>query len=213
VHSAGTAVILCGGESRRAGFDKQLIPCGETILPIAIARSLEALFPEIIVVTRTPHLYAATGCMAVPDMVEGAGPLGGIFTGLRHATSDYAYVIAGDMPWRNPAYIEWMSSLLDCGDADAVAARAGGVHLEPFNSFFAVKCAPRIAAALGRGERSISGFLRGCDRAVFVAEDDARRFSPDWSMFRSLNTAAEIEQYVRAQACTAAGHAGMISTQ
>jgi len=213
MHSAGTAVILCGGESRRAGFDKQLIPCGETTLPIAIARSLQRLFAEIIIVTRTPHLYAAAGCRAVEDMVEGAGPLGGIFTGLRHATSDCAYVIAGDMPWRNLAYIEWMSSLLEGADADAVATRAGGVHLEPFNSFFAVKCVPLIAAALGRGERSVSGFLRGCGHAILVAEDDARRFSPDWSMFRSLNTLAEIEQYVRAQACTAPGHAGMISTQ
>ena len=200
--TADTAVILCGGESRRAGLDKQLLPCEGTTLPRAIARRLEALFREIIIVTHTPHIYADASFTVVEDIVKGAGPLGGIFTGLRHCTSHYSYVIAGDMPETNLAYIEWMRRTmlresLESGDVDAVAARQGVDHLEPFNSFFSVRCAPVIEASLARGEGSIGRFLKRCDHALLVQEEVARFFSPDWSMFRSVNTRADVDEFLR----------------
>jgi molybdenum cofactor guanylyltransferase len=191
-----TAVILCGGESRRAGFDKQLLPHEGTTLPKAIARKLERLFQKIIIVTRAPDLYADTGFMAVEDIVKGAGPLGGIFTALRHSTSDYLYVIAGDMPYPNLEYIEWMMQLLESGDADAVATLEGCDHIEPFNSFFSLRCAPLIEESLARGDRGVGSFLKRCDRAFFVQEEDARRFSPDWSMFLNINTRADVKRYL-----------------
>jgi len=194
--SVNTAAILCGGESRRAGFDKQLLPHEGTTLPKAIARKLERLFQEIIIVTRTPDLYADTGCMAVQDIVKGAGPLGGIFTSLRHSTSDYVYVIAGDMPCPNLAYIVWMMQFLEGGDVDAVATRVGRDHIEPFNSFFSVRCSPLIEESLARGHRGVGSFLRKCHRALFVQEEDARRFSPDWSMFLNINTRADVARYL-----------------
>ncbi len=196
---AGTAVILCGGKSSRAGFDKQLLPCEGTTLPKAIARRLQPLFPEIIIVTSTPELYTDGGLVVVEDIVKDAGPLAGIFTGLSYASSEYAYVIAGDMPHPNLRYIEWMTGLLRTGRPAAVAAREGREHIEPFNSFFAVRCATLMEASLGRGERSVSRFLQSCDRVAFVSEETARRFSPDWSMFASINTRTDVERFLARQ--------------
>jgi molybdopterin-guanine dinucleotide biosynthesis protein A len=199
VRRAGTAVILCGGKSRRAGFDKQLLPCEGTTLPKAIARKLQALFPEIIIVTGTPEVYAGSGFVVVEDIVKDAGPLAGIFTGLSYASSEYAYVTAGDMPYPDLRYIEWMTGLLHTGPVTAVAAREGRGHIEPFNSIFAARCATLIEASLAHGERSVSRFLRGCDGALFVSEETARRFSPDWSMFSSVNTRADVERFLARQ--------------
>jgi molybdopterin-guanine dinucleotide biosynthesis protein A len=195
----GTAVILCGGKSSRAGFDKQLLPCEGTTLPKAIARKLRALFPQIIIVTNTPGWNADSGLVVVEDIVKDAGPLAGIFTGLSYASSEYAYVTTGDMPHPNLRYIEWMTGLLHTGRVTAVAAREGRGHLEPFNSIFAARCAPLMAASLARGERSVSRFLRGCDGVLFVPEETARRFSPDWSMFAGVNTRADVERYLARQ--------------
>ncbi len=193
---AGTAVILCGGESTRAGIDKQLLPCGETTLPKAIARELHALFPEIIIVTNRPCLYAESGFVVVQDIVKGAGPLAGIFTGLSYASSEYVYVTAGDIPRPNLHFIEWMTGLLDTSPITAVAVREGSEHVEPFNSIFAARCAMLMGASLALGERSVSRFLRSCDKVVFVPEETARRFSPDWSMFASVNTRADVERFL-----------------
>ena len=192
-------MILCGGKSRRAGFDKQLLPCEGTTLPIAIARKLQALFPEIIIVTRTPEVYAGSGFVVVEDIVKDAGPLAGIFTGLSYASSEYVYVTAGDMPYPDLRYIEWMTGLLHAGRVTAVAARESREHIEPFNSFFAARCATLIEASLARGERSVGRFLRGCDRVLLVPEEIARRFSPDWSMFASVNTRADVERFLARQ--------------
>lgn len=192
-------MILCGGKSSRAGCDKQLLPCEGTTLPKAIARKLRALFPEIIIVTGTPDLYTDCGFVVVEDLVKDAGPLAGIFTGLSYASSEYAYVTAGDMPYPDLRYVEWMTGLLDTGPLTAVAAREGRGHLEPFNSIFAARCAPMIAASLARGERSVSRFLRGCDRVLAVPEETARCFSPAWSMFASVNTRVDVERFLARQ--------------
>jgi molybdenum cofactor guanylyltransferase len=196
---SGTAVILCGGKSSRAGCDKQLLPCDGTTLPKAIARKLQALFPEIILVTGTPEVYAGSGFVVVEDIEKDAGPLAGIFTGLTYTSSEYAYVIAGDMPYPNLRYIEWMTGLLGTGRVTAVAAREGHGHLEPFNSIFAARCAPLMEASLARGERSVGRFLRGREGVKFVSEETARRFSPDWSMFASINTQVDVERYLARQ--------------
>lgn len=208
MHPVATAVILCGGKSTRAGFDKQLLPCEGTTLPLSIARRLATLFPEIIIVTSTPERYADSPCVVVQDIVKGAGPLAGILTGLMHASSDYAYVIAGDMPNLELPFIQWMAGLPARRPVDAVAVRTGRDHLEPFNSIFAARCAAPMRAALDRGERGVCRFLRGCGRAELVPEEVARRFSPDWSMFESINTRTDVERYL---ACRQAPHAGLPS--
>jgi molybdopterin-guanine dinucleotide biosynthesis protein A len=85
---------------------------------------------------------------------------------------------------------------LEGGDVDAVATRVGSDHLEPFNSFFSVRCSSLIEKPLARGNRGVGSFLRKCDRALFVQEEDARRFSPDWSMFLNINTRADVARYL-----------------
>jgi molybdopterin-guanine dinucleotide biosynthesis protein A len=193
---AGTAIILCGGRGSRAGVDKQLLPHEGTTLPLAIAARLRTLFPEIIIATNLPERYAGSGCVVVRDVVNDAGPLAGILTGLLHASGEYAYVTAGDMPWPNLAYIRWMTGLLETDSPAAVTARQGPDHLEPFNSVFAVRCAGSMRAALDRGERGVCRFLRGCGDAVFVPEELARAFSPDGSMFANINTRADVRWFL-----------------
>lgn len=191
-----TAVILCGGRSSRAGVDKQLLPCEGTTLPLAIAAKLRRLFPQVIIATNAVERYDGSGYLVVGDVVDGAGPLAGILAGLLHASGEYAYVTAGDMPWPNLAYIRWMTGLLETDSPDAVATRQGADHLEPFNSIFAVRCARPMRSAIDRGELGVCRFLRGLGDAVFVPEEFARRFSPDGSMFASINTRADVQRFL-----------------
>jgi molybdopterin-guanine dinucleotide biosynthesis protein A len=163
---------------------------------------LETARNRSIIVTNTPAPYAGCGCVVVHDIVAGAGPLGGIITGLTWASSEYVFVTAGDMPNVNLRYIEWMMRMLGRRDTIAVATREGSEHVEPFNSIFARRCAPLMEAALALGERSVGRFLRGCGSATFVAEETARLFSPDWSMFASINTREDVQRFLaRAPAC------------
>jgi molybdopterin-guanine dinucleotide biosynthesis protein A len=135
----------------------------------------------------------------VRDIVPDAGPLAGILTGLVHASSEYAYVVAGDMPNLDLRFVRWMTGLVEADPVDAIAVCEGREHLEPFNSIFAARCAVPMRAALERGERSVCAFLRNGARTRFVPEEVARHFSPDWSMFASINTRADVERYLAGQ--------------
>lgn len=196
----GTAVILCGGRSSRAGLDKQQLPLAGTTLPVAIGRQLSSLFRQVIIVTNQPALHAGCGFTVVEDLVKGAGPLGGIFTGLSHAASDYVYVTAGDMPGQNLSWIRWMAALAETGEASAVAALDGRGHVEPLSALFAARAAPEVAEALVRGRGGVGRFLAQLDSAVLVPEQIARRFSPGWQMFAGINTSADVERFLASSA-------------
>lgn len=192
-----TAAVLCGGESSRAGLDKQTLPLGDTTLPVALARILAERFAQVLVVTNRPELYARSGFAAAEDFISGSGPLGGIHAALRRAESEYVYVIGGDMPYPNLAYVERLREEAERGSYGAIATRLDDGKVEPLNSLFSRRCAAPIEDFLARGGRSVGAFLRGRGDVLFLGEEEARRFSPDWSMFANVNTREEVAAYLR----------------
>jgi molybdenum cofactor guanylyltransferase len=194
--SCDAAAVLCGGTSRRAGLDKQTLPLGDATLPVALARLLGEIFPQVLIVTNKPRLYALSGFPAVEDIVKGAGPLGGIHAALLRSASEYVYVLGGDMPYPNPEYIERLREAAALGAYDAIATRLDDGHIEPLNSFFSRRCAAPIEERLARGELGVGAFLRSRREVLFLGEAEARRYSPDWRMFASLNTGEDVAAFL-----------------
>ncbi|MCP3659223.1 MAG: molybdenum cofactor guanylyltransferase [Bacteroidetes bacterium] len=92
----GSAIILAGGQSKRMGFDKQFINLhGKRLLHLLI-KKLKKEFDEIILVTDV--LEPIKGVKIISDILKNKGPLGGIHVGLKNAKSQYAYVVACDLP-------------------------------------------------------------------------------------------------------------------
>lgn len=196
-----TAAVLCGGESRRAGLDKQTLPGADGILPLTIARALRGSFPRVLLVTNRPRLYDGSGFELVEDILRGAGPLGGIHAALRACSGDYLFVIAGDMPRPDLGYIGFMMESLGGGQRiDAVATRIGRGMVEPLCAIYSTRCATPIEDFLARGGRSVGAFLRGLARVAWIEEDEARRFSPDLGMFENINTRDEVDAYLGMEA-------------
>jgi FdhD protein len=63
-----TGVILAGGESRRMGSDKSLLPLNGARFIEHVHRLLDELFDEVILVTNSPSLYGDLPCRKVPDI-------------------------------------------------------------------------------------------------------------------------------------------------
>ena len=96
-----TAVILAGGQSRRMGRDKLLLPLsGERLLDRAVRRYGE-VFPRVLVSVSGPERYPELGEMRVFDVFPGAGPLAGLHAGLLAAEDD-VFLTGGDMPFSSP---------------------------------------------------------------------------------------------------------------
>ena len=72
--------IQAGGESRRMGRNKALVPFGGQALIAHVAARLAGLGDELFVTAKQPDLYAFLGLPVYPDVVPGQGALGGLLT-------------------------------------------------------------------------------------------------------------------------------------
>ena len=75
-------LVVAGGRSRRMGRDKALLAWNEsTLLDHAVAR-LRAICSDVRILSGAERRYLDRGLPVEIDAVPGAGPLGGIYTGL-----------------------------------------------------------------------------------------------------------------------------------
>ena len=181
-------VILAGGESRRMGRTKALLPVGGTTLIEAVIARLREACPEILIVTNTPELYRHLGVRMVPDALPGRQSLVGIYTGILH-TGGPAFVCACDMPFLHPPLIRYLGSLT--GGVDAVIPRHGGEY-EPLHAVYTPACLDAIRRCAQRRGRN-TGFLSDV-RVRVVEVEEIRRFDPDLRSFVNVNTP---EDYAR----------------
>ena len=182
----GSAVILAGGKSTRMGFDKQRVLIGGMLMVHYIARQLESVFEEIVIVSNTPELYAKSKYKLVTDVFKDKGPLSGIHAGLKHCKSDYVYFVAGDMPVINTAYIGYMKSRVDQQDVFGCVTEVRG-YMEPFNAFYSKSSAEIIETSIKKDHLKISRLVQE-QKHLLIKEEQARHYAPDLAMFMNLNT-------------------------
>ncbi|HEX9191645.1 MAG TPA: formate dehydrogenase accessory sulfurtransferase FdhD [Candidatus Deferrimicrobiaceae bacterium] len=179
-----TGVILAGGNSRRMGSDKALLPHHGCRLIEAIHRRMAELFEEVVVVTGAPGRYDFLPCRRVPDLFEGMGALGGIHSGLSHSGTDLVFVVACDMPNVNAELVRNLCGLADGADAVVPEGEKG---LEPLHAVYRKSALPAIERSLRDGERRVVSFF---DRVTVrrVAVEEVSRFDPSLDAFRNINT-------------------------
>lgn len=190
-----TAIILAGGKSKRMGFDKQFLSMGDMCITEYIIVALKPLFSNVILVTNKPQAYDRADIEVTEDLHRGFGPLGGIHAGLVKSKSQYNYIIACDMPYINKDYIQYMTKALTNSGykAEAIITRFGD-WIEPFNAFYSKSLIPKIEASIFMDKKKISGLLNMAE-VIYINENIARSFSPDWSMFMNLNTEKDLMSF------------------
>ena len=81
-----TVVIQAGGQSRRMGKDKALIPFqGQPLISRVIQRVLPVA-SEILITTNKPQDFDFLPYTLITDIIPGRGALGGVYTALNAAT-------------------------------------------------------------------------------------------------------------------------------
>lgn len=183
--------VLAGGESRRIGRPKGLLPVGSATLIERVLRSLTEACETLLIVTNTPDLYRHLGVPMVGDALPDRRSLVGIYTALLH-TGGPVFVCGCDMPFLNPALIRHLGSLAE--GVDAVVPRHAGEY-EPLHAVYAKACLEPIRRCLARGDRN-TGFLREVNVRV-VETEELRRLDPDLSSFVNVNTPEEYDRVRR----------------
>ena len=151
-----TGVILAGGKGSRIGANKALIRIGEKHIIELIAERTKGLFKETIIVGDLVPQEILSHLKHIEDMVEGKGPLGGIYTGLINSTSEYNFVFACDMPSINTDLVRYMMSECEWFDA-AVPKTRDGPH--PLHAIYSKSCLPFIEAQISEGDLKVSNLF------------------------------------------------------
>ena len=183
------AALLAAGRSQRMGFDKQLFHVRKERLFEHLLPTLKIQFEDVMVVTNEPDIFSEMGVRAVSDIIPGLGPLSGIHAAVREAKSEYVYILACDMPEINLCYIDHLIDRLTLSPADACITKKDD-WIEPFHAFYGKRTLPVMEADLLAGKSSVYHLSRKIN-TLYIPEAEARRFTPDWSLFRNLNTREE----------------------
>lgn len=188
-----TLVIQAGGESRRMGQDKALLPfLGKPLIQRVLER-VGAMADEILVTTNRPDAYGFLGLPLIPDLLPGRGALGGVYTALKSARHPLVAIVACDMPFASPALIAAERDLLQSSLADLAIANSGE-GLEPFHAVYRQDtCLPAIQSALQAGKWRVDSWFDLVKVQVLRAEE-IRRYDPRWLCFRNVNTPEELRE-------------------
>ncbi len=189
-----TGIVLAGGRSRRLGRDKALLPFEGEPLVVRAVRLLKGLCPEVLVITGEERRYTALlDVPVVEDLVKGAGPLGGLYTGLAVSSHDYNLVVACDMPLLDRKVLSLLLERIEQSpQAEAILPEVRG-QLEPFPGIYHRGCSAKIRELLARGSRRVHEFLELVPKAVIAAEE-VLALDPDLQSFINLNSPEELEE-------------------
>lgn len=182
-----TAVILAGGKSQRMGRDKASLVLGEQTLLQHVAAILQTMFPRVLVSVRQPRPDIALP--QICDTHADAGPLAGLYSALLHAETPWIFAVATDMPFIQPALIDYLATQRD--DVQAVVPRVHG-HPQPLAAFYAKSCMTPYRALLdGDGTRGLCKALEQL-KVCYVDESDLLAADPGLRSFFDLDTPQDV---------------------
>lgn len=177
-----TGIVLAGGQSRRMGRDKALLPFGEDTLLGRVVRRVGGVCSRVIVVAREADAYP--GFEVALDRFPGCGPLAGLHAGLLEARTDLCVCVACDLPFLEPALLRL---LLDRAEGYDAALPLLGGRVEPLCSVYRRSVTAVAESLLRAGGGSMRDLLRRL-RVRAVGEEELRMADPELLSFLNVNT-------------------------
>ena len=181
-----SAAILAGGRaSRFGGADKaSLVVDGARILDRQLA-ALSAVVADIVLVCSDAQRYAGLPIPVIPDVVAGAGPIGGIYTALVAAHHPWVIVLACDMPFVSGPLFECLAGEVDAS-IEAVLPRSGR-GLEPLCGVYARAAAPVLRQRIESGDWRLTA-LAAALRVKELGPEALASLDHDGRLFENVNT-------------------------
>ena len=170
-----SAVILCGGKSRRMGTDKAMLTAEGTPNAVRLLRALsgeDSPCTDVWLSIGTGESYPAIHAQKVSDRFPGCGPMGGLEAALTVCREEYLFVTPVDTPFADAQMArELMNYMEDASrQRDAVLVIDGGGRLQTLLGIYHKRVLPVLTQRLADGRKEklrIRDFLRDLD-VVYV---------------------------------------------
>ena len=191
-------VVLLGGESRRMGRDKAMLPFGPGSMLEYIAQQSAAVCGGglwLVAAAQGP-VRTLPGAGVLRDRHPDRGPLEGIAVALQATVASPATVVVGcDAPFVHPRLISALVDRLLETDVDAVVIREG-LRSHPLPGVYRSRVHAVAQAMLEEGQRSLQALLQRL-KVDCVDENFVRQFDPDLRVLVNVNTPEDYEAAMR----------------
>lgn len=181
-----TAIILAGGDSRRMGQDKAMLPFKQQPLIQSVIATMQPLFAVTMVSVRAPR--PEIHLPQVLDSDGDSGPLAALVASLAAMQTNWAFVVGCDMPFVSSALVEKLA--LKRATQHAVIAMVAG-HLQPLAGFYSRRSLVLLRAHLALGQKSLVGALKGME-VSYVDEGELLNSDPLLRSFFDLDTPQDL---------------------
>lgn len=187
-----SAAVLAGGKSSRMGKNKALLSLnGKTLIEHVISAAL-AVTDFVQVITNTPREYAFLELPMLGDVIENIGPLGGIYTALKHCRTQHCLIIACDLPIISVELLQFLAENAGTSDIFAIDAGRG---VEPLCAIYSTACLHAIEKQIAEKDYKVARLFERVDARVV-------RFHPTHSLysenlFYNVNTPEDFEKLLR----------------
>ncbi|MBD0832743.1 NTP transferase domain-containing protein [Aestuariibaculum sediminum] len=154
-----TGIILSGGKSSRMGSDKGLLYFNGKPFTQHIIEALEPLVSKIIIVSNTQD-YDKFKYQRVKDVIEDAGPLAGLYSGLKTSKTEYNLVLSCDIPLIKTEILRLLINQMD-NNTEIIQFEAQGKTM-PLIAIYKSSCADTFFELLKADERRLQYAVNQC---------------------------------------------------
>ncbi len=191
-------IVLAGGQSRRMGRDKALLPQPGTEHETFVEHLTGALKPlcsEVVLVVRDASQATRYSELAnvriVTDRIPGVGPLMGLYSGLSAVQAPRALVTAVDMPFVQRDILAFL--LAQAADEVALVPLVERVP-QVLLAVYPRSVLPLLEQLLHSGRRDLRALLEVAP-VRYIEEAQLRAIDPTLRSFVNVNTPAELKSY------------------
>jgi molybdopterin-guanine dinucleotide biosynthesis protein A len=182
-HDGISGIILVGGKSRRMGRDKAFLKVGGVVIFERIFELFKESFPRVLLVGDREERFAGYNISIVSDIYPGSA-LGGVYTGLYHAETEYVFVASCDLPFPNRELLSYLCSLKNGYDAVVPSTEHG---YEPLFALYSKKCLGPIKELLENGNCCAFAYYPQVN-VRYVHDEELAQFDRDGRAFMNVNT-------------------------
>lgn len=173
------------------GEDKRFLHVGARTLFERSLTVLRSVFQNVLVVIAQDSLPLQADVPVIRDLVPDCGSLGGLYTGLRQASTEHVFVVACDMPFLNPQTVRYVTALKDNTDV-VMARRKNG--LQPTHALYSRRCLPVIEEMIHTHHMKIQDIVTHPSlRVRLITEAELGRIDPEERSFLNVNTPSDLE--------------------
>jgi molybdopterin-guanine dinucleotide biosynthesis protein A len=176
-------VLLAGGQSRRMGRNKALIPLQGRPMISRLAAEAGRLTDQILISANDP-VYESLGLPIVPDIYKGQGPLAGLHAAMIHSERPLLLALACDLPSVKESFLRLLVRVAEGYDAVIPVTSDGRPH--PLCAVYRRSCLAALERNLAAGINKVTEAVKSLNvnwlpesPTNFLAEDICNLNTPE----------------------------------